>query len=123
MLRAPRNPAQRTVGAIVRIFDCSVNREWGGLPFRARQVLTGHGFFGHYLYLIGKEKGADCYYCSVTDDTAQHTLVECPVWVGERDLTGLGRCWSGSSARTCPFNYRCGHAESGRGLTGVLLLL
>lgn len=69
-----------------------VVREWlerrhGALTFRLTQVLSGHGCFGKYLCRIGREPTPGCHHCSCLDDTAQHTLEECPAWaVQRRDL-------------------------------------
>jgi hypothetical protein len=52
-------------------------------------VLTGHGCFGEYLQRIGKERTARCHHCA-GQDSAQHTLEECPAWDEEReDLTAV----------------------------------
>ncbi|XP_043262927.1 uncharacterized protein LOC122403465 [Colletes gigas] len=48
------------------------------------QVFTGHGCFGEYLWRIGKEATTRCHHCEVLQDSAQHTLVACPAWAGER---------------------------------------
>nr|XP_032514769.1 uncharacterized protein LOC116768201 [Danaus plexippus plexippus] len=74
----------RVVEAIRPILDewvCSRNRN---LTFRMVQVLTGHGCFGHYLFAIGREPSKRCHHCVSEDDTAQHTLAECPAWEEQR---------------------------------------
>ncbi|XP_011867138.1 PREDICTED: uncharacterized protein LOC105561615, partial [Vollenhovia emeryi] len=73
-------PGLRVVGAIRPLLDQWVDRGWGGLSFRMTQVLTGHGCFGHYLCRIGREQNSGCHHCPAEDDTAQHTLGECPAW-------------------------------------------
>ncbi|XP_011883769.1 PREDICTED: uncharacterized protein LOC105570923, partial [Vollenhovia emeryi] len=59
--------------------------EWGGLSFRMTQVMKGHGCFGHFLGRIGQEQDSRCHHCSAADDTAQHTLGECPAWADKRE--------------------------------------
>jgi len=54
--------------------------EWGGLSFRATQVMTGHG--GGYLRRIGRERTAECHECGARE--AQHTLQDCPTWEAQR---------------------------------------
>lgn len=62
-----------------------VDRKRGVLTFRLVQVLTGHGCFGQYLCRIaGREPTAVCHECGCGEDTAQHTLAECPQWASER---------------------------------------
>ncbi|XP_011858613.1 PREDICTED: uncharacterized protein LOC105556147, partial [Vollenhovia emeryi] len=78
-------PGLRVVGAIGPLLDQWVDRGWGGLSFRMTQVLTGHGCFGHYLRRIGREQISGCHHCPAGDDTAQHTLGECPAWTDERE--------------------------------------
>ncbi|KAJ0181734.1 hypothetical protein K1T71_002456 [Dendrolimus kikuchii] len=52
-------------------------------------VLTGHGCFGRYLCQIGRESSSGCQHCSASvEDTALHTLQECPAWDGERRVLG-----------------------------------
>ncbi|XP_026736726.1 uncharacterized protein LOC113500216 [Trichoplusia ni] len=49
------------------------------------QVLTGHGCFGRYLFRIPqKEPTPGCHHCSSSEDTAQHTLEQCPAWAEQR---------------------------------------
>lgn len=62
-----------------------VNRGWGNLSFRLVQVMTGHGCFGQFLHRIGRDEAPRCRHCRARDDTAQHTLGECPAWAGERE--------------------------------------
>jgi len=61
--------------------------EWigrGGVPYRTTQILTGHGCFGEFLRWIDRERTAECHHCGAPEDTAQHTLEECPAWAEER---------------------------------------
>ncbi|XP_047997257.1 uncharacterized protein LOC125234879 [Leguminivora glycinivorella] len=52
---------------------------------KPRQVLSGHGCFGSYLYKIAqREPTPVCHACGAGEDTAQHTLAECPAWEAER---------------------------------------
>jgi len=48
------------------------------------QVLTGHGCFGECLGRIRRDESAKCHHCDHLRDDAQHTLANCPAWVGER---------------------------------------
>ncbi|XP_028162218.1 uncharacterized protein LOC114354159 [Ostrinia furnacalis] len=61
-----------------------VHRRHGFLTYRLVQVLTGHGCFGWYLHLIGREPSPECHECGAAEDTAQHTLEVCPAWVQQR---------------------------------------
>jgi len=55
-----------------------------GLSFHVTQMITGHGCFGRYLWRIGRERTVQCWHCASDEDTAQHTLEECPAWIDER---------------------------------------
>ncbi|KAJ0176541.1 hypothetical protein K1T71_007720 [Dendrolimus kikuchii] len=58
-----------------------IRRSHGTLTFRLTQVLTGHGCFGRYLCRLGREATSGCHHCDTGDeDTALHTLQECPAW-------------------------------------------
>ncbi|XP_026830962.1 uncharacterized protein LOC113563492, partial [Ooceraea biroi] len=61
-----------------------LDRDRGGVTFRMAQVLSGHGCFGEYLSRIGRERGPRCHHCGADQDTAQHTLEECPAWAERR---------------------------------------
>ncbi|XP_046978124.1 uncharacterized protein LOC124543846, partial [Vanessa cardui] len=62
-----------------------LTRSHGALSFRLTQVLTGHGCFGRYLCRIGREPTSQCHHCGDgRDDTALHTLAECPAWAEQR---------------------------------------
>ncbi|KAJ0174432.1 hypothetical protein K1T71_009540 [Dendrolimus kikuchii] len=54
-------------------------------------VLSGHGCFGRYLCRIGREATSGCHHCDTGDeDTALHTLQECPAWAEQRrDLVAV----------------------------------
>jgi len=47
-------------------------------------VLSGHGCFGQYLHKIGKEESSKCHHCQDENDSAEHTLFECPSWDEDR---------------------------------------
>ncbi|KAJ0169137.1 hypothetical protein K1T71_014945 [Dendrolimus kikuchii] len=50
-----------------------------------RTVLSGHGCFGRYLCRLGREPTSGCHHCDTGDeDTALHTLQECPAWTEQR---------------------------------------
>ncbi|XP_063891867.1 uncharacterized protein LOC135117204 [Helicoverpa armigera] len=84
--RLARPTAGHAVVAAVR----PVMKEWlershGALSFRLTQVLTGHGCFGKFLCRIGREPTPECHHCGIcSEDSALHTLVECPAWATQR---------------------------------------
>jgi len=84
MLAAPGVQRQRVVGAIQPVLTEWTGRAWGGLSFRMTQIISGHGCFAAFLCRIGKEQTRDCHHCDSPDDTAQHTLENCPAWAEER---------------------------------------
>ncbi|KAJ0182726.1 hypothetical protein K1T71_002095 [Dendrolimus kikuchii] len=72
--------------AWVELLGTLDNDPWGR-PYHL--VLTGHGCFGRYLCRIGRESSSGCQHCSASvEDTALHTLQECPAWDGERRVLG-----------------------------------
>ncbi|XP_063634890.1 uncharacterized protein LOC134805538 [Cydia splendana] len=73
-----------TIAALLTSFDSWLDRKSGTLTYRQVQVMTGHGCFGHYLYTIRREPSPVCHHCGYDDDTAYHTMVECPTWAPER---------------------------------------
>ncbi|KAJ0183379.1 hypothetical protein K1T71_001355 [Dendrolimus kikuchii] len=59
-----------------------VLQEWIG---RSHGTLTGHGCFGRYLCRLGREATSGCHHCDTGDeDTALHTLQDCPAWTEQR---------------------------------------
>ena len=48
------------------------------------QVLTGHGNFGAYLKLIGKRVEATCMKCNLGDETREHIVEDCPLYLRHR---------------------------------------
>ncbi|KAJ0175243.1 hypothetical protein K1T71_009384 [Dendrolimus kikuchii] len=79
----------RTVEAVRPVLPKWIDRRHGTLTFRQTQVLTGHGCFGRYLCQIGRESSSECQHCSASvEDTALHTLQECPAWEEERLVLG-----------------------------------
>ena len=54
------------------------------LTYRTTQVITRHGCFGEYLRRIGAETTAACQLCGANNDTAQHTVKECPSFSQQR---------------------------------------
>lgn len=83
-LADPSLPGQRTVGAIRSVLQEWTDGARRGITFRTAQVLPGHGCFGSYLCRIGKEATTHCAHCEATEDTADHTLAQCPAWAVER---------------------------------------
>lgn len=47
-------------------------------------ILTGHGCFGVYINRIGRKPKPQCHHCGSKQDSAQHTLEECPAWLSEQ---------------------------------------
>ena len=83
-------PGRRTREAIVPCFDSWLDRRTGFLTFRITQFLTGHGYFGSYLYRIQREETPVCRYCELDIDTAEHTLEACDYWSLEQsELTAV----------------------------------
>jgi len=60
------------------------DRRVRGLTFHMSQMLTNHGCFGEYMHMIGKEHTTGCHHCAAGQDSARHTLMECPAWDEER---------------------------------------
>ncbi|KMQ91177.1 reverse transcriptase [Lasius niger] len=65
---------QRTILAIMPNWHEWLDRDSGFLSFRATQLMTGHGSFGHFLHRIGKRGDTGCYHCNEVDDTVEHTF-------------------------------------------------
>lgn len=95
--RLARPTAGHTViAAVLPVMGEWLERRFGSLSFRLTQVLTGHGCFGRYLCRIGREPTPRCHHCEgCPDDSARHTLEECPAWAEPRRTlvraAGLGR--------------------------------
>jgi len=68
----------RVVHAVQPRLDRWLGRGWGELTYRATQIITGHGCFGKFLCRIGRERTTRCHHCGALEDSAQHTLEECP---------------------------------------------
>jgi len=69
---------------LIRDIKSWCNRNHGCLDYHTTQLLSGHGCFGHYLCKIGKEPSAKCHHCPAENDTAEHTLFDCPAWEEDR---------------------------------------
>jgi len=83
-LSRPSVATKRVVAAVQPRLADWLGRGWGGLSYRATQVLTGHGCFGAYLCRIGRERTTRCHHCGHDEDSAQHTLEVCPAWADQR---------------------------------------
>lgn len=59
------------------------NRKHGEVNHYFTQILTGHGIFNTFRHRIGKSTSPRCWFCDA-EDTAEHTLMECPRWETER---------------------------------------
>ncbi|XP_063545784.1 uncharacterized protein LOC134753775 [Cydia strobilella] len=76
----------RTIEAIQPVLREWIERDFGVLTFRLTQVLSGHGCFGKYLHKQARREPTPvCHECGAREDSAQHTLAECPVWGVERE--------------------------------------
>jgi len=80
----PSVATKRVVAAVQPRLADWLGRGWGGLSYRATQVITGHGCFGAYLCRIGRERTTRCHHCGHEEDSAQHTLEVCPEWADQR---------------------------------------
>jgi len=81
----PNSWGNYTTSAIKPHLKRWVNRVHGELNYFSTQILTGHGSFSHFLYRIGKKDSTNCMHCTYRNDTAEHTLIDCPAWTGHRD--------------------------------------
>nr|XP_032511191.1 uncharacterized protein LOC116765719 [Danaus plexippus plexippus] len=73
------------VAAVRPVLEECLNRSHGAFSFRLTKVLTGHGFFGKYLCRIDRDQTSQCHHCGDgRNDTALHTLAECPAWAEQR---------------------------------------
>lgn len=61
-----------------------MGREHEELLFHLTQILTGHDVFNSYLHRIGKADIPAYAHCDAAEDTAEHTLKECPAWKNQR---------------------------------------
>lgn len=59
-------------------------RTFGEVDFYLTQLLTGHGYFRHYLFRRGKVRSKNCKYCGHDDDDVEHTFYDCPRWTEKR---------------------------------------
>lgn len=71
--------------ALMPAFDEWYGRKHRRVTFHMTQVLSGHGCFNSFLYKIKKANSPDCDHCDMGEDTARHTLEECPCWLTERN--------------------------------------
>lgn len=71
---------RHTLAALMPVLEAWINRRHGVLDFRLTQVLSGHGYFGRYLWRIGREPHPGCHQCGHPDDNTQHALEACPRW-------------------------------------------
>ncbi len=78
-----------TIRAIRPHFEEWIGRRHGRLSFRMVQVMSGHGCFGDYLHRVPRrEVTPACHHCDSVEDTAQHTLEQCPAWEVQRRALG-----------------------------------
>jgi hypothetical protein len=65
------------------------------LTYHMTQALTGHGYFRQYLNRMNRSPDASCCYCGFAEDTAEHTIFDCPQW---SELRNPMRCFVGGRA-------------------------
>ena len=83
-LSHPRS-GHAAIAAVRPLFEEWLDRRHGVLTYRMTQVLTGHGSFGRYLCLMGKEETPGCHHCEDRpEDTVEHTVQDCPAWAEHR---------------------------------------
>ena len=70
---------------LIRNVSAWCGRRHGELSFQLTQLLSGHGCFGRYLYLIGKRTNESCVICNAEVDNAQHAFFDCPDFLDRRD--------------------------------------
>jgi len=65
-IKALRCPNTQIIQAVRPCLKEWIGRSWGrgGESYRMTQIFTGRGYFGEYLYCIGKEHTARCHYCA-----------------------------------------------------------
>ncbi|GBP30243.1 hypothetical protein EVAR_94552_1 [Eumeta japonica] len=72
----------RTIEGVLQALEQLMDRRHGVIRFRLTRVLSGHGYFGKYVYQIAKkEPSAECYRRGDDgrlEDTALHTLKKYP---------------------------------------------
>ncbi|XP_046837587.1 uncharacterized protein LOC124432620 [Vespa crabro] len=79
-----------TTGERVRTAVAEWLAEWIERPFcisttfHTTQLMTGHGCFAAYLFKIRKIPTPQCLHRGEGEDTAEHTLVDCPAWTDDR---------------------------------------
>ncbi|XP_020298777.1 uncharacterized protein LOC109863012 [Pseudomyrmex gracilis] len=83
-LLAPGGSGLRVREAVDPVLNRWLGRAHGELTFYLTQILTGHGSFGDYLFRIRKADTPACPHCPSAENSAQHTLEECPAWAQER---------------------------------------
>lgn len=83
-LRRNDLPSERLRRAILPCFWEWIDRGHGSMSFHLTQIFTGHGCFNSFLHRIGKVGSPICSHCEEYEDTADHTVAECPAWRSER---------------------------------------
>jgi len=77
-------PSVRVKNALISYIEKWYNKEHGTITFYITQLITGHGCFREFLYKIKKVDSPTCEFCTVGQDSAQHTLECCNRWNRER---------------------------------------
>ncbi|GHJ61402.1 hypothetical protein NOK12_39200 [Nocardioides sp. OK12] len=83
---SPEATGVRTRAAIAEWLAEWIGRPFSiGTTFHTTQLMTGHGCFSAYLYGIRKIPSPRCFHCEGSEDTAEHTLIDCPAWMDARN--------------------------------------
>ncbi|XP_046832403.1 uncharacterized protein LOC124430199 [Vespa crabro] len=86
LLGIPEATGERTRAAIPEWLAQWIGRPFFiGTTFHNTQLMTSHGCFSAYLYKIKKIPSPRCFHCGGSEDTAEHTLVDCPAWTDARN--------------------------------------
>ena len=68
-------PSARHAAIARPIFEEWLERRHGVLAFCRTQVITGHGYFGTFVFRIRRDESAGCYHCVARpEDTVGHTV-------------------------------------------------
>lgn len=80
------DPRGRWTHLLIRRVGPWMDRKFGEVDFYLTQFLSGHGYFRHYLWKMGKVRTPECKYCGYERDDAEHTFFVCDRWTDERQL-------------------------------------
>ena len=73
------------IAAVRPLFEEWLERRHGTLIYCLSQILTGHGSFGRFLFVIRREGTPGFHHCDDhPEDTVEHTIAVCPAWAEHR---------------------------------------